>query len=680
MPSLSEIRQQYPQYNDMTDAALADALYKKFYSDMPRADFNAKLGVGDSMDTAKGLAKAGGIGLAEGAIGVAGLPGTVVGGLDTLAGKIVDQTVGRAVNRYQKGTWDAPNTDAIAEQAKARMLPGPQDVISGGKIKSAIEGVTGDFYKPQTVGEQYARTIGEFIPGSLLAPGGPALNAVRYGVAPAVASETAGQLTKGSQYEPYARAGAGLATGLGAAMLSRPAYSERLVGRAARDVTNQDYAAAEQLMRDAQARGIQLTPAEAIQQVTGGGSSLGDIQRITESTRDGLARVMAQRPNQMRQAADAAFDQVAPRSATPANIGRQAQEAATSAIDRTRQNINRLAEPFYNAAETVPIPAAEQASLMALPGYQEALATVRKNPQLNRYVANLPDNSVGVLNEVKKQLNQQSQNVGAAVNPNRNVQMSAGYARDAGDVTNVGRSLSPEYGRALDIQEAGRRQVLGPLQAGPTGAISQTEDIASQGGKLFNNVNSPQEVRRAITNIAQQDPAAASGIVREQLGRMADKTVGGLDNAARPDQFGGAKLARMMRGDARTAENINAAVSAAAGQPAANDINKLIDALQATGWRQRPGSMTAFNQEALSELKSGGAEGVIRFATAPLKTARDTISRARLGSQTERLAELLASGPNGVRRIQELAARGDDRAAILARALLTYDAARQGGR
>lgn len=45
MPTLAEIRQQYPQYNDMPDTALADALHKKFYGDMPRADFDAKIGL-----------------------------------------------------------------------------------------------------------------------------------------------------------------------------------------------------------------------------------------------------------------------------------------------------------------------------------------------------------------------------------------------------------------------------------------------------------------------------------------------------------------------------------------------------------------------------------------------------------------------------------------------------------
>ena len=48
MATIAEIRAQYPQYADMPDAALADALHSKFYADMPRAEFNAKVGLAPS--------------------------------------------------------------------------------------------------------------------------------------------------------------------------------------------------------------------------------------------------------------------------------------------------------------------------------------------------------------------------------------------------------------------------------------------------------------------------------------------------------------------------------------------------------------------------------------------------------------------------------------------------------
>lgn len=46
MPTIAEVRKQYPQYSDLSDGQLADALHSKFYSDMPRDQFNAKIGLG----------------------------------------------------------------------------------------------------------------------------------------------------------------------------------------------------------------------------------------------------------------------------------------------------------------------------------------------------------------------------------------------------------------------------------------------------------------------------------------------------------------------------------------------------------------------------------------------------------------------------------------------------------
>jgi hypothetical protein len=43
MPTLSEIRKNYPQYNDLSDEQLTDSLYKKYYSDIPRAQFDQKM-------------------------------------------------------------------------------------------------------------------------------------------------------------------------------------------------------------------------------------------------------------------------------------------------------------------------------------------------------------------------------------------------------------------------------------------------------------------------------------------------------------------------------------------------------------------------------------------------------------------------------------------------------------
>lgn len=80
--------------------------------------------------------------------------------------------------------------------------------------------VLGEGYQPQTTLGQYAHTGSEFLGGAFL-PGGPIRKAAMVAM-PAVASETAGQLTEGTPWEPWARfAGALAGGGLAAASPGR---------------------------------------------------------------------------------------------------------------------------------------------------------------------------------------------------------------------------------------------------------------------------------------------------------------------------------------------------------------------------------------------------------------------------------------------------------------------------
>lgn len=45
MATIAEIRQKYPQYEDLSDQQLADAMHAKFYSDMPREEFDQRIGL-----------------------------------------------------------------------------------------------------------------------------------------------------------------------------------------------------------------------------------------------------------------------------------------------------------------------------------------------------------------------------------------------------------------------------------------------------------------------------------------------------------------------------------------------------------------------------------------------------------------------------------------------------------
>lgn len=58
MPTIQEIRKQYPQYQDLSDRALVNGLHKKHYSDMPYADFLKKIDFSERVDPTEGMSGA----------------------------------------------------------------------------------------------------------------------------------------------------------------------------------------------------------------------------------------------------------------------------------------------------------------------------------------------------------------------------------------------------------------------------------------------------------------------------------------------------------------------------------------------------------------------------------------------------------------------------------------------
>lgn len=78
MPTIAEIRQKYPTYDDLSDDQLADALHRKYYSDMPKGEFRSKIGMGDAgepkQEEGSGLALNTTAGVNEGIYNTLGAP------------------------------------------------------------------------------------------------------------------------------------------------------------------------------------------------------------------------------------------------------------------------------------------------------------------------------------------------------------------------------------------------------------------------------------------------------------------------------------------------------------------------------------------------------------------------------------------------------------------------------
>lgn len=164
--------------------------------------------VGYTEDIAKGAAG----GLGRGVTGLAGLPGDI------------SEYGARGLDWATRKVGGALGYNIAPRQAQ-------EPSYGSAAARRNLESITGPLYEPKTIPGQFASTIGEFAPAAAL-PGSLAAR-VANTVIPAVTSETAGQLTKDTAAEPWARGIAGVAGGVGGAKLITPAAPASVARQAA---------------------------------------------------------------------------------------------------------------------------------------------------------------------------------------------------------------------------------------------------------------------------------------------------------------------------------------------------------------------------------------------------------------------------------------------------------------
>lgn len=608
---------------------------------------------------AKDVAKSAGVGVGRGVIGLGGL-------------------VGDLSNIIAKGSQYATNFIADntgmdrGPQAAETMLP------TSASLTKNIEGVTGEFYKPQTTAGHYAETVGEFLPAAVAGPGGVVRKIGMQAVIPGVASEAAGQATEGTALEPYARAAAGITAGLGGALLSRPGNTaQALRSQLPEGITQATVDDARSLMLNAKAKGIDLTWPEALSQVAGR-PVLSDTQRILESapaSRTRMQEFYAERPRQVDQAALNEFDRVAPGTRTPSQIGPQIGEAARGEIGDVRKAINAASEPYYKAAEAQLFTPQEFAVVQTIPGYKESLAAVRKAPDAWR-IEHLPDNSVGVLDKVKQHFDQQAKNAGSKFNQQQSKSVQSSHEMSASATKQVGIAKSADYEIALGIQQQAREQYLDPLLQGPLGRLAK-KDVTTQKAidALFPSSplpNSHNEIGDAVERLVKKNPGAATQLVRAHMESVFNEATKNLQGG--PNQFGAAKFANQLTGNIQQRANLQAAVEALPnGKRLWQGVDNFLEAAEATGTRQAKGSLTAFNAQELKAMSGSGLVGeAVKTGLSPGKwwsVVNDKWSQWKLGRNLDELARIftdpksapvlkrIASMPSGGREAQYLVSR-----------------------
>lgn len=142
-----------------------------------------------------------GTGIAQGSIGLANTIGDVGAWAE-------DKAAG----------WMGFTPEQMDAMREARGALGVGSSRRTSDVIGKVEEQTGEFYQPQGTIEEYGNTFGQFLPGLVTGPGKTFVQGVKNAFLPTIlgagASETAGQATKGSWVEPYARFIGGLGGGL----------------------------------------------------------------------------------------------------------------------------------------------------------------------------------------------------------------------------------------------------------------------------------------------------------------------------------------------------------------------------------------------------------------------------------------------------------------------------------
>ncbi|WP_145984552.1 hypothetical protein [Methylobacterium aquaticum] len=300
------------------------------FDDVPDAKAAEPSALSRAGAAASDVVQSAGAGIIRGAAGLVDLPQTLAGLADAGAGILA-----RGAIRMAGGT---PASDQGVDVSSRSVIPPVANLPRAGDAAvHGLEEATGKLYEPQTTAGEYARTAAEFIPGA----GRSIAGIVKNALIPAVASETAGQATKGTAAEPWARGAAGLAAGVGAAAAGRRSAAERMFDRSFGTVTPEEYGQIQKLVDDAaglRAPDGTLTPIdlswpEAAQQILGPRRA-GDLMRIVEG-QGGLSEFFARRPEQIRAAGHAGLDTIAPAGAAPTQVGEAARSAAQSGMAAT---------------------------------------------------------------------------------------------------------------------------------------------------------------------------------------------------------------------------------------------------------------------------------------------------------------------------------------------------------
>jgi hypothetical protein len=657
MDSLADIRVKYPQYADIPDNKLVDALHTKFYSDMPKAEFEAKLSA-KKPQTAEDLAA-----------------GRVESLLNPQANErnipaVLAQSVGKGIANIGDVIAGAPENYKRLYQYGAGKLQGQDVEAPRGATPITNLLVKHGIFSPQREPNTPILNAADFAvqaatPGTMIGKIGSIPSFARK------AGENLAQGAIGGSALEFAKSSgitnplAEQAIAFGAMAAPGGVYSMRntpstVVNQAMRNLSPEQLAQAQSLVDRSIKLGSPITGAEAISQVAGG-TKLPSIQRYVENVPRGeaantMGEFMAGRPQANEAMMANALRQISPTAPNAAIPGRL-QTAGEKLIKGAETSLTENVTPYFKQAGKEAVGKIEIEGMLQNPKIADAVEYVRSTGKYG--VKNEPSNSLKTLMAAKEHLDDQfNQQMNAVTGAEKNAARVT-WAADR-QLDNYLNRVSSEYAKGSKKYEVAQKTEMQPLKQGLVGAISETTGIPEQMISQQSNILAPknpkatfpEDIKRTVELLRRKDPTVAADWTRAELQGTFDKVA--RDKVTGGNQFGAANFAANITGNKAQKENLKALVESAAGKNTWQGFENMLETMQAQGQRVPSGSATTFNNLLTQEMESGGKGAFMKYVTSLPTMAREGIQAWELGKNTEMLAKMLTD-PKSVEKLNELA-------------------------
>lgn len=590
----------------------------------------------------------------EGVSGILGLPGEVKKSLD-VGGSELAKLFGFTPEQYQSAKRFLDVGSQVNEMTGRDKLPS-MSMPTSKQITDLARQAGIPMERAESAPGRLAQTIARNVVSA------PVKAALIPSAISAVGEESLGGVFADTPLEPYARMAGGVALPLLLAPLAAKSPLERMYSESTQRMTPQEVQAASNLQKQSFKAGMPVTSLEAMQQASGGKTTLPALQRqveVTPASAPAMQEFMASRGAQTQKTLETTFPTTARQQ-----MGTDVQRAAQAEQRALQKQIVEEGGGAFEAVKGKKIPQSWMTNLENESAViSEAAKAVDTVPAYRDLLKGYERNSIARVEAMRSFLQDKYSSL-AGQNPGVVTNEMRIYDEARRNLLKKADTQIPDYKTARKDYDAIRERIQEPVRESPIPKLAETSDLPRQFGDMFATKAveiglTPKKVTMAIESLAKTDPTLPKDFLTQYMRAS-------LENVQRAasTQAGtiGARFVDTIAKNTTQRENLRAAfkgVYGDKGNQAVTGLNKMMDILEAQGRRLPSGSPTA--EKGMMAEASVGTIG--QTLKQPLSAIGNLYQQVFFGQDYNRMAKAMTS-PDGVMALEKLAKAGKDQKKI----------------